>query len=307
MVQCLALCPGSPSWPTCLKAERGKRSKLSCFSGNRWATVDMIDLPTMTVAQEQAWLTLLDIYEELATGWTIVGGQMVHLWCAERGVAMARPTDDADTVLDVRSEPEILRVFTAALSRRGFEAETTGSGVQHRWRKGAAAVDVLIPRHLGPVAANRTGVGGGRTIETPGAQKAVNRTETVQVRIGDRVGSAPRPSLLGALIAKAAAYTVPLDRNRARHLGDFALLATLLGPDDVDGHPGLDKRELELMMNAIGHARADPRTWRHVEAGSAGLDRLSLVVDTARRTRELSGTRPPPDSPSRESWGSARG
>ncbi|WP_424449031.1 hypothetical protein [Microbacterium arborescens] len=108
---------------------------------------EVIAMPAMTEAQEHAWVTLLDLHEELPSGWTIVGGQMVHLWCAERGVTMARPTDDADAVLDVRLEPGILYTFTAALKRRGFDAETASSGVQHRWRKDDAVIDVLIPRH----------------------------------------------------------------------------------------------------------------------------------------------------------------
>lgn len=270
---------------------------------------DIVEMPVMTEAQEQAWRTLLDLHEELPRGWTVVGGQMVHLWCAERGVVMARPTDDADAVLDVRLEPEMLLKFTNALLRRGFEAETAESGVQHRWRKGEAVIDVLIPRHLGPVAANRRGAGGGPTIETPGAQKAVDRTEIVRVRIGDRVGAVPRPSLLGALIAKAAAFTVPLDRNRNRHLGDFALLATLLRPSDVEDYAPFDKRELQLVTNALGNARTKPGAWSHVNRGADGIERLAGVVEARRRARELGGAVPvatPAAPAARPSWGLAR-
>lgn len=147
-----------------------------------------IVMPAMLPAQEAGWHALMDLQEDVAEGWTLVGGQLVHLWCAERGVSIARPTDDIDTVLDVRARPQALWDVTSALHRRGFIPETGPDGVQHRWVRGEAVVDVLIPRHLGLRAAGRHGVGGGRTIETPGAQKVLNRTQRVSVRIGVRGG-----------------------------------------------------------------------------------------------------------------------
>lgn len=268
---------------------------------------DIILMPAMTDPQMQAWLTLLDLHEQIPSGWTIVGGQMVLMWCAERGATMSRPTDDADAVLDVRMNQEILLTFTSALSERGYDPVTGSSGVQHRWKNGDAVVDVLIPRHLGPVGANRRGAGGGRTIETPGAQKVLDRSEDVRVQIAERVGMVPRPSLLGAIVGKSAAYTVQLDRSRDRHLGDLVLLASVLRPSDVDGHPQLDSRELHLVSNALGNARAKPGTWSHVEHGDAGLDRLAGIVREARRSRESGGRSPASDAVAeRPGWGSAR-
>jgi len=92
----------------------------------------------------------------------LVGGQMVRLHCIERGVAPARPTDDVDAVLDVRAEPDVLRTFTSALADVGFvSAGESWQGHQHRWRRGAGEIDVLIPRHLGEKAAGRRGASGG--------------------------------------------------------------------------------------------------------------------------------------------------
>lgn len=250
---------------------------------------DMVVMPAMTVPQEKAWLTLLEIGRHIPSGWTIVGGQMVLLWCVERGTAMSRPTDDADAVLDVRMNKDILLTFTSALRDQGYAPVTASSGMQHRWIKGDAVVDVLIPRHLGPIGSNRKGAGGGRTIETPGAQKVLNRSELVPVQVGRYTGTIPRPSLLGAIVGKAAAYTVQLDRSRDRHLGDLALLTSMLRPSDIDDHPPLDRRELLLVSSALGHARSKPGTWSHVEHGGAGLDRLAVIVEATRRARELRG------------------
>jgi hypothetical protein len=59
----------------------------------------------MQPAQEQGWLTLLDLATTYPTGWCLVGGQMVWLLAAEHGVTPLRATDDVDVVVDIRSEP----------------------------------------------------------------------------------------------------------------------------------------------------------------------------------------------------------
>lgn len=50
----------------------------------------MIVLPPMLAGQTASWHALLDLYERHPEGWTLVGGQMVHLHCAERDYS---PTD----------------------------------------------------------------------------------------------------------------------------------------------------------------------------------------------------------------------
>lgn len=243
-------------------------------------------MPVMTEAQEAGWHALMDLYEAIPEGWALVGGQLVHLWCAERQTFVARPTDDADAVLDVREHPGIHYQVTAVLQRMGFTPETNSDGVQHRWVKDKAVIDLPIPRHLGEIASRRPGAGGGRTIATPGAQKVLNRTEVVQVQVGDRVGGIPRPTLLGAIIGKASAYTVALDSNRERHPGDLVVLASMLRPGDVRTHP-MDGLELKRVANAVGHARDKPTTWTYVPGGAEALDRLATVVTRQSRSREL--------------------
>lgn len=242
-------------------------------------------LPVMTEAQEAGWHALMDLYEAIPEGWALVGGQLVHLWCAQREMFVARPTDDADAVLDVREHPDIHLEVTSVLQGMGFTPQTNSDGVQHRWIKDKAVIDLLIPRHLGEFASKKAGAGGGRTIATPGAQKVLNRTEIVRVRVGDRLGSVPRPTLLGAIIAKASAYTVDLDNNRDRHLGDLVVLASMLLPGDVRADP-MDALELSRVSNAVGHARVKPGAWAYVPAGEEALDRLASVVRRQAQARE---------------------
>ena len=93
-----------------------------------------------------------------------------------------------------------------------------------------------------------------------------------------RVGSILRPTLLGAIVGKAAAFTVDLDVNRDRHLGDLIVLASLLVPTDVREEAPLDKRESRLVANAAGAAKMRPDTWSYVPRGSEALQRLASAL-----------------------------
>ena len=53
------------------------------------ATVAVLFTPVavsmLNTDQAAGWAALLDLYESHLTGWTLVDGQMVYLWCAARG------------------------------------------------------------------------------------------------------------------------------------------------------------------------------------------------------------------------------
>jgi hypothetical protein len=132
----------------------------------------MIVLPAMPSEQTASWLGLLDLHERLAEGWTLIGGQLVHLHCAERGQFPVRPTNDADTVIDVRADPEMLATFTKTLTDLGFEsAGISAEGLQHRWIRGEASIDVLLPDGIGERASLRQGDTGSPTCRLPAGPK----------------------------------------------------------------------------------------------------------------------------------------
>jgi len=242
-------------------------------------------LAAMSDASRDAWHALMGLQVAHPTGWTLVGGQMVHLLCAERGATPTRATDDVDTVLDVRAAPGILMALTSTLSDMGFEPSgNTWQGHQHRWVRHDAVIDLLIPRHLGERAAGRTGSGGGTTLETPAAQQALDRTENVQVDVAGRQGIVRRPNLLGALVAKAAAYTVLLDRARDRHITDFAVLATLIRPDDhLHTATNRDRHYLNPMLAAMAD---NTRLWSNIDGAREGRDRLSMILESSPRSTD---------------------
>ena len=218
----------------------------------------MIVLPAMPPEQTASWLGILDLYDRLNEGWTLIGGQLVHLHCAERGEFPVRPTNDADTVIDVRADPTILHTFTKTLEDIGFKsAGISAEGRQHRWKRGDASIDVLLPEGIGEHASERRGVTGSPTLPTEGGTQALRRTEVVAVSVDGREGFVRRPNLVGALVVKAAAHTNPGDRDLRRHRRDFVILAGLITARDFAAEEvnKTDRRRLRRIVVAIERDR----------------------------------------------------
>ena len=78
-------------------------------------------MPVMSAGQAASWHGLMDLHEKVPAGWTLVGGQLVHLHCAERGEHPERPTDHIDTVVDVRAATDMLDTFAQALLDLDFK------------------------------------------------------------------------------------------------------------------------------------------------------------------------------------------
>lgn len=233
-----------------------------------------VDMPAMIDAQITSWHALMDLHESLPGRWTIVGGQMVHLHCAEREMFPIRPTDDADALLDAKAHPSILQDFTAGLVEAGFKPVTSGSGHQHRWRKGDAQIDVLISNKLGERKSYRT-ITGAPTVGTPGAALVLNRSEDLDIEVAGRVGTVRRPTLLGSLIAKAAAHTV--GDGRDRHRQDFAVLASMLGANDLRG-ANLTTGERKYLVRMLAATLDDPVALELSPDVRNGLARLGSML-----------------------------
>ncbi len=212
----------------------------------------IVEAPPLRRAQAEAWHALFEVHERIPTGWALVGGQMIQALCWERGAHANRPTVDADTALDVRAHPPMLMTFTTALRDIGFEPDGTSfEGHQHRWVRGEALLDVLIPRFLGERADGRRGAGGGTTVSAPGAQGALDRSADVLFRVEGQVGTIRRPTLLGAILSKAAALEITGD-DTTRHLVDIATLGALVTRrDDVGANITATERRRALTAAAL--------------------------------------------------------
>jgi hypothetical protein len=238
----------------------------------------LIVLPVMPQEQTASWLGVLDLYEHLSEGWTLIGGQLVHLYCAERGQFPERPTNDADTVIDIRADPEMLHTFTRTLTDLGFEsAGISAEGRQHRWVRGNASVDVLIPEGVGERANKRQGVTGSPTLPTEGGTQALQRSEIVAVTVGGRKGFVRRPNLVGALVVKAAAHGNPGDPGVARHRRDFVVLAGMITAADF-ANEDLNKKDRQRLRSIVAVIKGDRELLLKIPGATAAIERLTVAA-----------------------------
>jgi hypothetical protein len=219
-------------------------------------------LPQLPAPVDQLWHVLLDVAEALRDPWTLIGGQMVLLHALEHGQTPPQVSQDGDVVADVRASPTVLGDLVATLEAAGFDLEAiTTDGRAHRYLRPASpkpvVFDVLAPEGLGE-RTNLVTTPPGRTVSVPGGTQALARTQLIAVRHEDRTGVVPRPSLLGALVLKAAACGLPGDP--ARHLRDVALLLALL-PDPFTVAEELTKSDRKRLRLARALADVSHPAW----------------------------------------------
>ena len=114
-------------------------------------------------------------------------------------------------------------------------------------------------------------------MEVPGGSQALGRTELVDVSHDGRVGVVPRPSLLAAIIAKAAAVQLPGDS--ARHVRDLALLLCLVQDPFTMSEEltAKDRKRLKLASALLGESHA---AWKLAPTARRrdGQDTLRLLT-----------------------------
>lgn len=208
---------------------------------------------------EGALEVLSQLQHEYQRRWTVVGGCMVFLHAIDAGVEPPRPFHDLDVVVDARGPGTPIKDFSDLLTEMGFAVADIGrEGQAHRFRRGEVELDVLAPDHLGPRAKLGTAAGG-HTLEAPGGSEALNRTELTTVRFSNFSGLLPRPTIVGAIVTKAAALTAA---PAGKHVDDLLFLVSLVS-DIGSVHAELkksDRRRLRSALAAIdsvGYGRGD--------------------------------------------------
>ena len=217
------------------------------------------NLGPLTVAGASTW----EAITELATfirldRWAIVGGQMVAIHAALAGVEPPRVTDDGDVVVDVRVfGRQAMRDVASTLTSIDFKSSESPEGVT-RFERGHARIDLLAPEGIG---ANAETIPPGYAIQAPGTTQALDRTVHVVVDWGNGQVTVRCPSLLGAIIAKAASskeiISITLD-ERLKHQRDLVFLLSLAANrpiDDLEGMTGemlkTDRKRLRGATNPI--------------------------------------------------------
>ena len=171
----------------------------------------------------------------------------------------------------------MLATFTGVLKGMGFTPETSAEGIQHRWRRDKAQIDVLIPEGVGERAAAGTGAGGARTIRAPGTTQALKRSELVTVLVDGRIGTVLRPSLVGALVGKAAARTeIASDPAGSRHCSDFVVLAGLVSARDFR-EAALERKDRVRLRKMLAYCRRDVSAMS-LENAAEALDRVERAA-----------------------------
>jgi hypothetical protein len=238
-----------------------------------------VTLPPLAAPVDQLWHLLLDL-AEVPVAWTLIGGQMVLLHALEHGQVPPQVSQDGDIIADVRADQSALRTVVAALEQHGFDVQTiTTDGRAHRYIRrsstGTVVVDVLAPEGLSE-RTDLTTTPPGRTIQVPAGQQALHRTERVTVLHEGRSGQIPRPTLLGAIVGKAAACTLPGDSSR--HARDLALLCALVN-DPFDLREQLTNKDRTRLRGVRQLNDPAAISWQLVPADlrGRGLDAFTVL------------------------------
>jgi hypothetical protein len=226
-----------------------------------------LPLNSMTPAQAEGWQVLLDLYREFPAGWCLIGGQMVWLLALEHGVEPRRSTEDVDVVVDIRSDPQLIMRMCAWLESRSFRLEGINrDNIGHRYVSstyegpGEVKFDILAPDNMGKNA-NLTTSPPARTVSAPGTRPALDDAQPLEVLLGDRTGYVLRPPLLAAILAKAAATSIPVRENPERDWLDLAFLLSLI-PDPISAAAELSKGQRRRLRSVSELLNEDHWAWR---------------------------------------------
>ena len=239
-------------------------------------------LPPLPPHQEQAWSVLLDL-DERSEPWALVGGQMTLPHCLENGVTGARPTDDGDVVLDVWSRRDAVRTIGRWLQdSKGFALLETSDGFGYRYTRGDTTLDLLVPEGLDRQRTPPPTTKRGRpAMPIDGGDQALLRVERVPVQVAVRTGHVRRPTLLGALVLKTAAFVAD-SREAERHAQDISLLmeAALVSGSLRGMAAQASTHDRKRLRDALRLLPQDHSCWRSRPEPEA-------IYDAARRLGEI--------------------
>ena len=146
----------------------------------------------------------------------------------------------------------------------GFGLIETSDGFGYRYTRGDTVLDLLVPEGLDRQRTQPPTTSRARApLPIDGGNQALLRVERVPVQVGPRSGHVRRPTLLGALVLKAAAFIAD-SRDAQRHAQDISLLmeAALVSGSlrgmDAQATPHDRKR----LRDALRHLPQDHSIWR---------------------------------------------
>lgn len=239
-----------------------------------WPTLqrEPVQLPVFPGLDELLWLTLIELSRVRRGEWTLIGGPMVLLHAIEHGIQPPRVSTDLDALVNARVAADSVRRFVNELESRGFELTgASPEGLAHRYNRDGVSINVLAPEGLGP-RVDLTTTPPGRTLQVPGGTQALKRTEFVPVQISESTGVVPRPSLLGAIICKAAA--VDVDEMPDAQRSDLALLLSMVEEPLMLANE-LTPKDRTRLRNRTEMNNPDQPAWRTLDPDRANRGRAA--------------------------------
>ncbi|QNJ91352.1 hypothetical protein HZU40_24570 [Mycolicibacterium fluoranthenivorans] len=205
---------------------------------------------------------------------------MTALHLSEHGRTEHRPTDDGDLVVGVWTSRDALRSTTTYLTSNGFTEHSTSDGYGYRFARGKTAIDVMIPEGLDRQKLYPTTGSGRPGLEADGGNQALTRAKRLPIRMAGQLGYVRRPTLLGAIVAKARAWVVDR-RDPERHAQDLIALSVvaLQDPRAVISQARPDDRR--AVRAALRHLPLDHRLWRSAEDGAAARALLTRFAQSS--------------------------
>lgn len=207
--------------------------------------------------------------------WGLVGGLMVQAHAAAAGIESTRVTLDVDIAVRVEAGAFSYTEAAAALIRLGYKLDDS-TRLAYRFTRDDHIVDLLVPDHEHPVPRySRREV-----VLMSGGRQAMDRLEHMFFEVGGAEVEIPVPSLHGAVVLKAAAYTID-SRDRDRHLADaVTLLACITDPERIVADlRGSDRKRLMGLIRNVDE--------RPLVAAQAPADTVRLAQRTLEDLRGL--------------------
>ena len=211
------------------------------------------------------WSTLFEVVAATDVDqWVLVGGLMVQLHAYRADIPPSRTTKDVDMVVDVVTAKAGIQAVAGQLEAIGFVGRepTAAKAPAYRYSRGTEQIDLMVPSDLPPGIQPRLmrrpafGVIAGR--------QAVRRRDTFVVRSGAGTASLGAPDVIGALIAKGAAYSVD-QRDRTRHLEDAALLLASIEAVGKLNLVDLSKNDRRHLVRVATMLPDGAPAWRELE------------------------------------------
>lgn len=109
------------------------------------------------------------------------------------------------------------------------------------------------------------------TVEIGGGSFALQRSEAIDVRVGERIGLVPRPDLAGAILIKAVAVRRDRKRGPERHLRDLAFLLSLVD-DPIDLRDRLGRANCRRVKAVAQLENPGHEAWRVIDDPQARAD-----------------------------------